>query len=386
MTLAKIKILDFTHLLPGEVASTLLSDMGAQILRIEKLQKGLNESLPPIVDGESLYFWALHRNKKRIRLDLKKESAKELIKKLVKDADVILENFRPGVMERLGLGYETLKSINPAIVYCSISGYGSHSKWSNRPGHDLTFVAEAGILDETLDRDGAPVLPGVFISDYMSGSYGALAVVAALYQVKETSAGQHLEISMFESALSTLSVLGTVDMRLGLEELHSRYPENLPNHRIYRCKDKRFLACAPFEPQFWQIFLHKIERTDLTKYDVIEDKVILIEEVSKTIAQKTFKEWMAIFNEPPDCCVSPVNTVDEALDFLPEGRNRVVTAIEHDKIGTIHQIKSPLYQLFAKRDSDVFYTDTDACLAEVLKTLDYSQSEIEKIKQEQASK
>jgi len=386
MTLAKLKVLDFTHLLPGEVASTLLSDMGAQVLRIEKLQKGLNESLPPIVDGESLYFWALHRNKKRIRLDLKKPGAIELIKRLVKDADVVLENFRPGVMARLGLGYNDLKSINPALVYCSISGYGSHSQWSNRPGHDLTFVAEAGILDETLDKDGAPVLPGVFISDYMSGSYGALAVVAALYQAKDTGEGRHVEISMFESALSTLSVLGTVDMRLGLEELHSRYPENLPNHRIYRCKDKRFLACAPFEPQFWQIFLQKLERTDLAQYDVIEDKVILIEEVAKTIAQKTLKEWMSIFNEPPDCCVSPVNTVDEALDFLPEGRSRVVTAIEHDKIGTIHQIKSPLYQLFAKRDSDVFYTDTDACLDEVLKSLDYSEDQAKQLKQEQTSK
>ncbi|HMY03942.1 MAG TPA: CoA transferase, partial [Candidatus Obscuribacter sp.] len=140
MSLRGIKVLDFTHLLPGETASTLLSDMGAQVLRIERLQKGLNESLPPLVQGESLYYWSLHRNKTRLRLDLKKPDAVEIVKTLAKDADVLIENFRPDAMERLGLSFEALSQVNPGLVYCSISGYGRNSKWRHRPGHDLTFV------------------------------------------------------------------------------------------------------------------------------------------------------------------------------------------------------------------------------------------------------
>ncbi|MDX1986882.1 MAG: CaiB/BaiF CoA-transferase family protein [Candidatus Obscuribacter sp.] len=382
MSLRGIKVLDFTHLLPGETASTLLSDMGAQVLRIERLQKGLNESLPPLVKGESLYYWSLHRNKTRLRLDLKKPGAIEIVKTLAKDADVLIENFRPDAMERLGLSFEALSQVNPGLVYCSISGYGSNSKWRHRPGHDLTFVAEAGILDETRDGNGTPVMPGVFVSDYMSGVYGALAVVAALLERKESGRGKHVEISMFESALSTLGVLSTAMLHESQQSvpLTNRYPEALPNHRLYRCKDDRYLACAPVEPQFWKLFLEKIGRLDLLAKHPLNDKDYLMAEIAAAIEKRTLAEWMTVFHEL-DCCVSPVNTIEEALDFLPEGRARVLTEIEHPLIGKVSQVTNPIYQLFkSKNQADWFAADSRANMETLLKERGYDTEKIEALR------
>lgn len=377
MTLANIKVLDFTHLLPGEVASTLFADMGAEILRVERLEKGLNEHLPPLIEGESLYYWSLHRNKERIRVNLKNAVAVDFLKRLIKDLeiDVVLENFRPGVMERLGLGYDALSAINPRLVYCSISGYGANSKWRNRPGHDLTFVAESGILHESQDETGKPILPGVFISDYMSGTYGALAAVSALFERTFTGNGKHLEISMFESALSTLAVLGTINMQLGLEssEIHKRYPDVLPNHTLYRCQDGRYLACAPVEPQFWQAFLHLINRQDLLDKNPVADKDFLLSQIAPTIAEKSLDDWMSVFKEA-DCCVSPVNTLGEALSFLPEGKEKVTTQIAHPILGSVGQVKSPLYPQ-DKVDPDSFCTDTKGALTKLLQQLKLDEKE-----------
>lgn len=381
--LTNIKVLDFTHLLPGEVASTLLSDLGATVLRVERLEKGLNEILPPVVQGESLYYWALHRNQRRLRIDLKKPSGIALALKLARDCDVLVENFRPKALDKLGLGYEALKELNPKIVYCSISGYGSHSKWHDKPGHDLTFVAEAGILSETIDDNGKPVMPGLFVSDYMSGVYGALAVVSALFERQTSGKGKHLEISMFESALSTLSVLATVTAKLDLsdEELRQRYPEALPNHSIYKCADNRYLAAAPVEPKFWKLFLTKIGRLDLLPLDLFDEKDFLIAEIGKTIETKTLEQWMTIF-EGEYCCVSPVNTVAEAVDFLPEGRERTMAKLNHPQLGEIFQCTNPIFNLFGKELSGCF--DTKAEAKTIFAELKLSETEIERLKHEQA--
>lgn len=186
-----VKVLDFSHLLPGEICSTILADLGCEVLRVEGLKPGLGQKLPPVIKGESLYYWSLHRNKRRIALDLKQAEAIEVVRELVKKHDVVLENFRPGVMKRLGLDHPALKKINKKIVYCSISGYGQESSWCDRPGHDLNFVAEAGILSLTRDENGRPVLPGILISDYMSGLYAALSVVSALFNKQRNGASMH---------------------------------------------------------------------------------------------------------------------------------------------------------------------------------------------------
>lgn len=339
-----------------------------------------------MVAGESLYYWSMHRNKRRLRLNLKKEQAIEIVKSLVKNSDVIIENFRPGAMERLGLAFADLKAINPALIYCSISGYGKESKWKDRPGHDLTFVAEAGILDETRDENGIPIVPGIFVSDYMSGVYGALAVVSALFERTITGLGKHVEISMFESALSTLGVVATSMLHPSQagKERETRYPEALPNHRLYRCKDGRYLAAAPVEPQFWMIFLEKIGRPDLMGKHPIKDKVYLMQQIAPELERRTLAEWMEIFKEPY-CCVSPVNTVDEALDFLPEGRQRVISEIDHPTLGKISQMKNPIYQLYrnwSEAQADFICKDTKEVASQVLRTLGYGDEDLAHLRED----
>ncbi|MGD9682326.1 MAG: CaiB/BaiF CoA transferase family protein, partial [Candidatus Obscuribacterales bacterium] len=212
-----IRVLDFTHLLPGELLSALLSDLGAEIVRIEAPSRGLAHRLPPVVEGESLYYWALNKRKKRLVINLKDERGKEIALRLAESFDLVIENFRPGVMERLGLGYESLAALNPAIIYCSISGYGKNSKEALKPAHDLNLVAEAGVLDLNRRQGERPVIPAIPISDYMAGLLAALSVVSALYKRKETGRGEHLDIGMLDSALSSLNILATMAMYTGLE-------------------------------------------------------------------------------------------------------------------------------------------------------------------------
>ncbi|MDP3508942.1 MAG: CoA transferase [Candidatus Melainabacteria bacterium] len=386
MSFAKLKVLDFTHLLPGEIVSTLMSDLGAQVLRVERLDGTLNEHLPPIVVNDdvadSLYFWSLHRNKERIKIDLKSAEGHGVITKLAQSADIVIENFRPGVMERLGLGDGNLRALNPRLIYCSVNGYGSASKWATRPGHDLNFVAETGILFESQDQNGKPIMPSVFVSDYMSGTYAALAITAALYERETTGVGRRLEISMFESALSALAVVGTISLYLKLEpsEVHAKYPDELPNHRVYRCKDGRYLAAAPIEPEFWPKFLMIIERQDLLAKDVIRDRDSLSTEIAKVIEGKTLADWMLLFSDS-NCCVSPVNTVKEAVNFLPEGSGRILTHMTHSRLGEVPQISNPIKQIYGKTEQEWACTDTEKETRQQLEALGITASQITAMKQ-----
>jgi crotonobetainyl-CoA:carnitine CoA-transferase CaiB-like acyl-CoA transferase len=381
MPFGRLKVLDFTHLLPGEVCSTLLADLGAQILRIEKPGENFNENLPPMVEGESLYYWSLHRDKKRIKLDLKSPQAKAVILKLVKDADIVLDNFRPRVMTQLGFGYETLSAINKGIIYCNISGYGEDSSWANKPGHDLTFVAESGILDATKDNAGTPVMPGTFISDYMSGNYGCLAITAALWEREKTGKGKKLSISMFESALSTLAVLATQEMwcRQAPETPKTKYPDAIAGHSLYRCQDGRYLAAAPVEPQFWREFLTLINRSDLLSYHPVTDSDFLLAEIQNTIANKDLKEWLSIFSGH-HCCVSPVNNLDEAISYLPEGHEKLIVNMEHPSLGMVPQLTTPIRSNFhpnplTAKASASAEQDTE----ELLRSLQLEEKEIQEI-------
>ncbi|CAN5409668.1 CoA transferase [soil metagenome] len=386
MSFAKLKVLDFTHLLPGEIASTLMSDLGAQVLRIERLEPTLNERLPPVLstaDGtkDSLYFWSLHRNKERLKIDLKSPEGLEIIKTLVAQADIVIENFRPGVMERLGLGCEHLRAINKRLIYCSVNGYGSASKWGTKPGHDLNFVAETGILYEAQDQLGKPTMPSIFVSDYMSGTYAALAIAAALYEREKTGEGRRLEISMFESALSALAVVGTISLYLNLEpsEIHGKYPDELPNHRVYRCKDGRYLAAAPIEPEFWQKFLKIIGRSDLLTIDVVKERDSLSAIIGEIIESKTLAQWMLLFADS-NCCVSPVNTVKEAVNYLPEGSGRVLTHMSHARLGEVPQIVNPIKQLFNKSETEWSCCDTATATEKQLKAIGITEIQIAAMK------
>lgn len=343
MPLTNVRALDFSHLLPGELCSTILVDLGCRITRVESLKPGLAQRLPPIVKGESLYYWSVHREKARIALDLKQPAAIEIILRLVEDVDVVIENFRPGVMDRLGIGYGVLHAINPRLIYCSISAYGQNSAWSQRPGHDLNFVAESGVLSQTALPNGIPRVTGLLVSDYMSATYAALSIVAALYERDRTGgAGRHLDISMFESALSTVNLLATAWEYMGqpMREGNADYRDAVSNYNIYRCADDNYLAVAPLEPQFWEEFCRRIERLDLISKYPLGPNPQMKETLAEIIAGKTRAEWVQVF-ENSNCCVSPVNSIHEAVHFPPTQERQVLCYLQHPTLGAIPQLRTP---------------------------------------------
>jgi crotonobetainyl-CoA:carnitine CoA-transferase CaiB-like acyl-CoA transferase len=375
-----LKVIDFTHLLPGELCSTALCDLGCEVLRIEPLTKTLGQMLPPIVDGQSLYFWSLHRNKQRIAIDLKSPAGLQIAKQFLQSADILIENFRPGVMDRLGLGYAELRNWNPRLIYCSISGYGQKGSWSGKPGHDLNLIAESGVLGMNAKVGERPILPSVLVSDYTSAMYAAIRITSHLYERERTNEGTHIDISMFESALSTMGIMGTA---LLYEELHPdlahyTYPRELPNYTVYECSDKRYLAVASLEAPFWKTFCEKAGIPELSKKVVTRHDDELYRTISAAIKSKSLAEWIEIFDDT-NCCVSPVSTIAEALQHPPVKEHGVVHHMAHPKLGDVPQVTTPLSDGV---DSSTAYDDRAEQSTTILKALNYSDADIERLKRD----
>jgi crotonobetainyl-CoA:carnitine CoA-transferase CaiB-like acyl-CoA transferase len=375
--LDNIKVIDFTHLLPGELTSAILCDMGANLTRVEKLKPGLAQHLPPIVKGESLYFWSVHRDEKRIALDLKSEKGIEVVSKLVKDADVVVENFRPGVMSRLGLGFGKLHKLNPRLVYCSISAYGQTTSFSQRPGHDVNLQAESGVMHVSRTPDGTPLMPGTLLSDYMTALLASVSILGAILEREKSGKGKHLDLSMFDSIIWTQALAATASLYMNEEprEADPNYRHDLANYNVFRCKDGRFVAAAPLEPQFWSTFCQRLGRNDLLNVLPFGPNKDMHNSIAKEFESKTLAEWMEIFRDS-DCCVSPVNTVAEAMEFLPAKERNLVQYLVHPKLGKVPQIRTPLP--FEKRQDSELQAkhDVAASSVEVLKELGYKDSEI----------
>ena len=380
-SLSDIKVLDFTHLLPGEVCAAVMCDLGARVVRIESPRKGLAHELPPIVKGESLYYWSLQRDKSRITVNLKSEEGKRLLEKLIPQYDVLIENFRPGVMDRLGLGYDRLRELNDRLIYCSISGYGLNSSRVLEPSHDLNLVAETGVLDLNRRQGERPVLPAVPLSDYMSGFLASISILASLHERLDTGKGRHLDINMFDSCLSAMSVLSSIFLykeHAGEDAFESgefSYPRELPNYTTYVCKDGRFLAVASLEPQFWSRFLELIQRHDLL--DSIRDQERhdwLRAEIQSVIEKQPLSHWREVFHDS-HCCVSPVDSIQEVATRLSKAGSDLFSALEHPELGPVAQLHFPLDRSLRKFDFDTFEKAEDNAL-HALKEANLSDDEI----------
>lgn len=382
--LRNIKVIDFTHLLPGELTGSILADMGADLIRVERLKPGLAQHLPPIVKGESLYYWGVHRDEKRIALDLKQDSAIEIVNKLLQDADVLIENFRPGVMGRLGIGYGKVHKLNPALIYCSISAYGQTGTYSQRPGHDVNLQAEAGVLHVSRDLNGKPQMPGTLLSDYMTALLSAVSILGSVIDREKTAKGRHLDMSMFDSVMWTQSLAATASLYLNQEpqEADPRYRSELANYNVFECKDGRYIAAAPLEPKFWEAFCLLIDRKDLFHVFPFGSNPELRKSIEKVFLEKTMAEWIEIFKEI-DCCVSPVNTVLDALEFLPSKERGLVQYVVHPKLGKIPQVRTPLpFGQDTDTDRVANHDIADSTVA-VLKNLGYDLTKIAALAQQQ---
>lgn len=379
--LTGMRILDFTHLLPGELCSAVLSDLGAEVIRIESPANRLSHTLPPVIKGESLYYWSLRRDQKRILVDLKSKEGRELVEKFVPEFDVVLENFRPGVMDRFGLGFKELSAINKKLIYCSISGYGQTSPKRETPVHDLNLIAETGLLQLNC-RDGErPVLPSIPVSDYMAGIFGALSVVGALLSRERGSDGAHLDISMEDSAISTLNILGSMILYTNQEPSRGgfAYPRELANYNVYECSDGRFLAVASLERHFWEEFCRRIAKPELTsKLDQPELEQELIDEIAKTIKSKKLSDWEKIF-EGSNCCVSVVKSAKEAFDKYPLAERGMLATMQHPLLGKIPQIVFPVDRSLRRQTPASGNGDDLKHMMKILYDAGYSDESIDKL-------
>jgi crotonobetainyl-CoA:carnitine CoA-transferase CaiB-like acyl-CoA transferase len=322
LPLAGIRVLDLTRLLPGPVATMHLADMGADVTKIEDPGAGdYARAMGPVRVEVSQFFVAVNRGKRMLRLDLKDAAQREQFLALVDTADVVVESFRPGVMDKLGLGWAALRARNPRLVMCAISGYGQHSPFAQLAGHDINYIGYAGMLDQNAGADGVPALPNLQVGDLLGGAQSALqGILAALVAVKMGGAGRFVDVSMTDAVLAhNLMPLVAVNNGAPAAPGRDMLSGGLPCYSVYRTADGRYMAVGALELKFWQACCDVLQRPDLkTRHWQLgqqiggEDAMAVKAELAAIFAARTLAQWTEAF-AAADCCVSPVLRTEEAL-------------------------------------------------------------------------
>ncbi|KPQ29573.1 MAG: putative acyl-CoA transferases/carnitine dehydratase [Marinobacter excellens HL-55] len=314
-----LRILDFSTLLPGPYATMMLADMGAEVLRVEAPDRvDLAKVMPPFDGKFSTTFSYLGRGKQTLQLNLKQPESVEKVKELVKDYDIVVEQFRPGVMSRLGIGYETLKAINPNLIYCAITGYGQTGPYRDRAGHDINYLAISGVASHCGRADSGPPPMGIQIADVAGGSHHAvMGILAAVIQRQQTGQGAFIDISMTDAAFALNAMAGAAALAGG----QSQKPEGgMLNggtfYDYYQTSDGRWLSVGSLEPQFSARLCDTLGIGEMKSFALSqnpEHQQKLKAAIKEKIAAKTFADWRAIFTEV-DSCVEPVLTIEEAAE------------------------------------------------------------------------
>ena len=315
-SLEGIKVIDFSTLLPGPLASLFLAETGAEVIKIEKPGVGDEIRLSNPQWGEqSVSFSLLNRGKKSLSLDLKDPKNLKILTPILKEADIIIEQFRPGVMKRLGLDYESIKKINQDIIYVSITGYGQYGPKSMVAGHDLNYIGNAGLLSISMGRENDTVVPPALVADIAGGSYPAVInILLALRKRDLNKEGSYIDLSMTENLFPFMF------WGLGSGFAHNKWPGNSdgvlsggsPRYNIYKTIDGSYVAAAPLEDRFWNKFCEAIELPkQFIKMQNNQEKVI--EEIRKIIGQKEKSYWLDVFKKA-DCCCSIVKSIEEAIN------------------------------------------------------------------------
>lgn len=313
-----VRVLDLTRLLPGPLATQHLADQGAEVIKVEDTGAGDYARSMGAMAGESSYFYQIvNRNKKSLRLDLKDPRGHEILMRLIEGADILFEGFRPGVMDKLGLGYAAVAARNPRLVYCSISGYGQTGPYALRAGHDINYIGYAGVLDQIGVAGGAPAIPNLQIGDLLGGTMSAVAgVMMALFDAQRSGQGRQVDISMTDAALAhaifpMVEVLAHGGVQPRGEDLLTG---GVPCYGVYETSDGRYMAVGALEEKFWHLVCDTLERPDLKPHHLVrgEQAAVVRAELAALFSSRKQADWVAIF-DPVDCCVSPVLRLEESL-------------------------------------------------------------------------
>jgi crotonobetainyl-CoA:carnitine CoA-transferase CaiB-like acyl-CoA transferase len=347
--LSGLLVLDFTTLLPGPLASLMLAEAGAEVIKIERPGGEDMRHFAPMIDGESVPFAMLNRGKQVLTIDLKNEADRDKLMPLLKRADILIEQFRPGVMARFGLGYDDLRAINPRLIYCSVSGYGQSGPRADEAGHDINYIGNTGVLDlqpGPLDR---PVVPPMLVADIAGGSFPAVInILLALRSRDQSGQGSHLDIAMTDAMFT----FAWYALALGAAAKFPKSGEmwlvgSSPRYQLYPTKDGRIVACGAIEQKFWDSFVTAIGLASEFADDK-RDPAATRDAAAKLIAMKTSDEWRPIL-AAADCCATIVTPLEEAMrDPHFVGRGLFAHRIETTSGKTMPALPVPIAPAFRR--------------------------------------
>jgi crotonobetainyl-CoA:carnitine CoA-transferase CaiB-like acyl-CoA transferase len=347
LPLEGIKILDLSRLAPGPYCTMLLGDMGADVLLIEQAGEGSGARGNPAraTQGEAAEraraYNALSRNKRSLGLNLKSDEAREVFMTLAKDADVVVEGFRPGVVKRLGVDYEAVSAINPRVVYLSLSGFGQTGPYSKLVGHDINYISIGGALGVTGWPGQPPAIPMNLIADFAGGGlFAAFAIVTALMGRERTGRGQYIDMAMSDGVLSLLSSAASSVLAGGKPPMPGAFMLNgaAPHYNVYECADGEWFSLGSLEPWFWENLCRAMGRDDFIPYEYTADKHPEVFEHFRTeFKKKTRAEWFEHLSRT-DICAAPVLRLDEALNDPHNRARNMVVDVPHPTLGTVQQV------------------------------------------------
>ncbi|MHA1894390.1 MAG: CaiB/BaiF CoA transferase family protein [Candidatus Helarchaeota archaeon] len=380
-----IKILDLSLLFPGPFGTRYLADFGAEVIKVEyKKIPDLARWVTPLVGDkgqkkrQSFFHHILNRNKKAISINLRSPDGVQVFKRLAKEVDVIVEQFRPGIMDKLGVGYEEIKKINPRIIYCSITGYGQDGPYRDRAGHDLNYTGFSGLASLHRTRKGEPILPGIQIADMFGGGLHAIiGILIALLAREKTGKGQYIDISMMDGCVSFLpyTLQPYLVDRVKQDIKKTILSGGTPSYQIFKCKDGKYITIGALEPKFQESLCKAIGREDLLGASMTEEPYI---EFTKVFLQKTRDEWYEILKKV-DTCVAPMNEIWEVEDDPQVQARNMIIEVDTPH-GKMKQIGFPI------KMSDTPATFRHAApqvgehTEEILKRIGYSEEDIKILK------
>lgn len=397
LPLENIKILDLSRMLPGPYCSMILGDLGAEVIRVEDPKFPYANPPPFYQKGRhrvSAFNAILMRNKKSITLNLKKQKAKETFYELVRESDVILETFRPGVMEKLEIDYDTLAKINKSIIFCSLSGYGQTGPYKENAGHDMNYVGLCGILDlnrkrkkfNKKDQERKPVVPGVQVADVGGAMMAAIGILGAIIERENNpeKEGQYIDVGMLDSVFSFNPMAAAY--HFSKSKSGTIVPENplhgsMPYYQIYKTKDDKYLTVGAIEMKFWHELCEGLGRDDLKLKQGAkgEEREYVFEELQKEFLRKDLGEWMEIFKDK-DACVAPIKDFGEACNDPQIKSREMVQTQEHPKVGEIKNIASPIKYSRTPLKIRSLAPKVGKHTKEILKEMGHSKEEIKEFK------
>jgi len=382
-----IKVLDLTRALAGPYCTMLLADYGAEVIKVELPGTGDDTRGwgPPFVEGESAYFMSINRNKKSLTLDMKNTKSKDILERMIKQSDIIVENFRPGAADRLGLGYEQVKKINPKIIYCSISGFGQDGPYRELPGFDQTLQGMGGMMSITGEPNGPPMKVGVAIADISGGMFAAFGIMLALFHRQKTGKGQWVDTSLLDSQIAWLTYRAGEYFASGKlpEKVGSGHPMIVP-YQAFKAKDE-YINIAAGNDQLWKRFCKVINMENImddpkfvTNAKRVENRKELIAILSKIIETKTGAEWLKLL-EDAGIPAGPIYTLDKLFSDPQVLHRKMMVELTHPKAGKIKVTGVPVKLSEAPGEITAPPPLLGQHNKEVLKDLGYSAEEIEKL-------